>query len=257
MTLYRHDRRPGRVRPSRFDRLLRPIHSWVWDDPRRRARKLLRFAETEADGSRDLSRAAELTGDGLLRQLYLRHASDEQRHAELFRKRGRALIRSLPRAAEVGFEANWFAPGERGLDDLRVGRDDDASLLAFLHLSEKAAAGRFALYQEVLTADPETQAVFSAILRDEIFHMTYTHQQLTRVAPRKWSARLWKARLGRLWKAYLRLAAAVAGLLGTLMLLLQYALLLPPFAFLSRRNARREPQGWFPARPATPLRSQY
>jgi rubrerythrin len=237
--------------------LLRPVHSWVWDDPRRRARKLLRFAETEADGSRDLSRAAELTGDGLLRQLYLRHASDEQRHAELFRKRGRALIRSLPRAAEARFEANWFAPGERGLDDLRVGRGGDASLLAFLHLSEKAAAGRFALYQEVLTADPETQAVFNAILRDEIFHMTYTHQQLTRVAPRKWSTRLWKARLGRLWKAYLRLAAAVAGLLGTLILLLQYALLLPPFAFLSKRNARREPQGWFPARPATSLRSQY
>jgi hypothetical protein len=189
--------------------------------------------------------------------LYLRHASDEHRHAELFRKRGRALIRGLPRAAERSFEANWFAPGERGLDDLRVDGENDASLLAFLHLSEKAAAGRFALYQEVLAADPETQAVFSTILRDEIFHMTYTHQQLTRVAPRKWSARLWKARLGRLWKAYLRMAAAVAGLLGTLMLLLQYALFLPPFAWLARRKARREPQGWFAARPETPLRSQY
>jgi len=138
-----------------------------------------------------------------------------------------------------------------------VDREDDASLLAFLHLSEKAAAGRFALYQEVLAADPETQAVFDTILRDEAFHMTYTHQQLTRVAPRKWSARLWRARLGRLWKAYLRLAAAVAGLLGTLMLLLQYALFLPPFALLARLKARREPQGWFPARPPTPLRSQY
>lgn len=257
MTLDGQARRPGRVRPSRFDRLLRPVHTWVWGDVHRRARKLLRFAETEADGGRDLCRAAELTTDGLLRRLYLRHASDEQRHAEIFRKRGRALLRSLPRAAEVSFEANWFAPGERGLDDLRVDRADDASLLAFLHLSEKAAAGRFALYQEVLAADPETQAVFDTILRDEAFHMTYTHQQLTRVAPRKWSARLWKARLSRLWKAYLRLAAAVAGLLGTLMLLLQYALFLPPFALLARLKARREPQGWFPARPPTPLRSQY
>ncbi len=237
--------------------MLRPIHRWVWDDPRRRARKLLSFAETEADGGRDLCRAAELTRDGLLRRLYLRHASDEHRHAELFRERGRALIRSHPRAAETRFEANWFAPGERGLDDLRVDGQNDASLLAFLHLSEKAAAGRFALYEEVLAADPETQAVFSTILRDEIFHMTYTHQQLTRLSPRKWSARLWKARLSRLWKAYLRLAVAVAGLLGTLMLLLQYALLLPPFAWLAKRKARREPQGWFPARPGTPLRSQY
>jgi hypothetical protein len=257
VTLYRQDGRPGRIRPSRFDRLLRPIHRWVWDDPRRRARKLLRFAETEADGSRDLSRAAELTGDGLLRRLYLRHASDEQRHAELLRKRGRALARSLPRTGEASFEANWFAPGERGLDDLKVDGESDASLLAFLHLSEKTAAGRFALYQEVLAADPETQAVFNAILHDEIFHMTYTHQQLARVAPLKWSARLWKARLGRLWKAYLRIAAAVAGLLGMLMLLIQYAIFLPPFVWLAKRNARREPGGWFPARSVTPLRSQY
>ena len=257
MSQQQKDRRPGRIRPSRFDRLLRPIHSWVWDDPRRRARKLLRFAETEADGSRDLSRAAELTRDILLRQLYLRHASDEQRHAELLRRRGRALARSLPRTGEASFEANWFAPGERGLDDLRVDGESDASLLAFLHLSEKAAAGRFALYREVLAADPETQAVFNAILHDEIFHMTYTHQQLARVAPRKWSTVLWKARLGRLWRAYLRIAAIVAGLLGTLILLLQYALLLPPFALLAKRYARREPQGWFPARSSTPLRSQY
>jgi len=237
--------------------LLRPIHTWVWNDPRRRARKLLRFAETEASGGQDLSRAAELTCDGLLRQLFLRHASDEQRHAGLFRKRGRALVRSLPGATGTGFDANWFAPGERGLDDLHVDGGSDASLLAFLHLSEKAAAGRFALYQEVLAADPETQGVFDTILRDEAFHMTYTHQQLTRVAPGRWSAVLWKARLGRLWKAYLRIAAAVAGLLGTMILLLQYVLVLPPFALLARRYARREPQGWFPARASTPLRSQY
>jgi len=193
----------------------------------------------------------------LLRTLYLRHALDEQRHAKIFRTRGRALIRSLPGADGKGFEANWFAPGERGLDDLRVDGENDASLLAFLHLSEKAAAARFALYEEVLAADPETQGVFNTILQDEAFHMTYTHQQLIRVAPRKWTASLWKARLGRLWKAWLRIAAAVAGLLGTLILLLQYLLFLPPFALLAKRNARREPQGWFPARSPTPLRSQY
>lgn len=257
MTRYSREQGPARIQPSRFDRLLRPIHIWVWSDPGRRARKLLRFAETEACGGQDLSRAAELTSDGLLRQMFLRHASDEQRHAQLFRKRGRALVRGVPGGAETSFEANWFAPGERGLDDLRVDGENDASLLAFLHLSEKAAAGRFALYREVLAADPETQGLFNTILRDEAFHMTYTHQQLTRVAPRKSGAVLWKTRLGRLWKAYLRIAAAVVGLLGTMILILQYAVLLPPFALLAKRYARREPQGWFPARSSTPLRSQY
>lgn len=257
MSRDRKDRETAHVQPSRLDRLLRPIHRWVWSNPRRRARKLLRFAETEADGGRDLSRAAELTHDGLLRRLFLKHAQDEHRHADLFRKRGRAIGRTLRRDPQTSFEANWFAPGERGLDDLRIDGVDDAELLAFLHLSEKAAAGRFAIYRDVLTADSETQGVFQAVLRDEAFHMTYTHQQLARVTPRRWNARLWKARLSRLWKAYLRIASLVAGLLGTILLLVQYVLFLPPFALLAKRSARREPRGWFPARAPTQLRSQY
>jgi hypothetical protein len=244
------------VRPGALDRALRPLHRWVWQDPHRRARKLLRFAETEADGGRDLARAAELTQDGLLRRLFLRHAEDELRHAVLFRSRGRALLRILPRAGR-GFEANWLAPGERGLDDVRIEGGGDGALLAFLHLSEKAAAQRFALYRQVLADDPETQAVFDQVLDDEAFHMTYTQAQLTRVAPRRSGARLWQARLGRLWKAYLRAAAALAGVVGTLVLCLQYFLVLPPFALLARRAERRESRGFVPAHLRSRLTSQY
>src|ERR1043165_4448936 len=95
------------------------LHWLVWRNPRRRAQNLLRFAEVEADGGRDLVRAAEVTRDPLLRRLFLKHALDEQRHADLFRKRGVALIRTLPGAAASGLRADWLAPGERGLDDLR------------------------------------------------------------------------------------------------------------------------------------------
>src|SRR5438270_4599900 len=235
------------VRPSAFDRALRPLHAWVWRDPHRRARKLLRFAETEADGGRDLSRAAELTTDALLRRLYFRHSEDEMRHAALFRSRGTALLAGLPRARE-GFEANWLAPGERGLDDVHVEGASDEALLAFLHLSEKAAAKRFALYRQVLWHDPATRGVFEEVLRDEAFHMSYTHAQLERVAARGSRARLWKARLGRIWKTYLRAAAALASVLGTMLLRVQYFLVLPPFALLARRSARREPLGFLAAR---------
>src|SRR5258708_22884568 len=107
------------VSPSALDVLLRPLHRWIFRDPARRARKLLRFAETEADGARDLSRAAELTVDPLLRRLYLRHAQDEFRHADLFRARGRALAGGSP-AVGWGFRGNFLAPGERGLRALRV-----------------------------------------------------------------------------------------------------------------------------------------
>ena len=54
-----------------MDRLLKPVHRWIWHDPERRVQKLLRFSETETDGGRDLLRAAELTSDPLLRWLYL------------------------------------------------------------------------------------------------------------------------------------------------------------------------------------------
>ena len=242
-----------RVTPSALDRLLKPLHRWVWLDAHRRGRKLLRFAETEADGGRDLSRAAELTADPLLRRLYLRHSQDEHRHAELFRVRARQVLEG---AVVSKLEANWLAPGERGLDDLRVDRSKEDALLAFLHLSEKAAAGRFALYQSVLAGDAGTREVFREILEDEAFHMSYTRSQLARIAPRKQGLRLWQARAGRIWKTYLRIATAIASVLGTLLLRAQYFLILPVFALLARRAARREPPGFSPAR-APDLTSQY
>jgi hypothetical protein len=230
-------------RATRLERALRPVHRWVWRDAHRRARKLLTFAATEADGGRDLSRAAELTADPLLRRLFLRHASDEQRHAELLLTRGRSLLAAVGAGRPGALEANWLAPGERGLDELRVDGAHDASLLAFLHLSEKAAAGRFAVYRDVIP-DEETREVFRRILRDEVFHMDYTRSQLERIVPERHGRHLWRARAGRVWKAYLRVASAIAGLLGTVVLAAQYFLVLPIFAFLAKRAARRERPGW-------------
>ena len=248
------------VRPSGFDLVLRPLHRWVWRDARRRGEKLLRFAQTEADGGRDISRAAELTQDALLRRLYLRHALDEQRHANLFRVRGRAILAELSPDARsgTGFQANWFSPGERGLDDLRVEAEREASLLAFLHLSEKAAAGRFAVYHDVLAVDPTTREVFTDVLRDEAFHMNYTYAQLKRVAPKQHGARLWWARVTRMWKGYLRIATAIANVMGGIMLTVQYFVLLPLFAFLAKRAEKRELPGWRDIpKDADKLRSQY
>jgi rubrerythrin len=223
---------------------LSAIHWLAWRSPRRRAENLLRFAEVEADGGRDLVRAAEVTRDPLLRRLFLKHALDEQRHANLFRGRGLALIRALPAGAASGVQAAWFTPGERGLDDLRVDDEGDEALLAFLHLSEKQAARDFANYVAVLGADAATRAVFEKVLHDETFHMTYTRNQLQRVAPERASARIWTARLRRFWKAYLRLASALAGLIGAVILTLQYFIVLPPFALLARRAAKKESPGW-------------
>ena len=63
--------------------------------------------------------------------------------------------------------AACIAPGDdplHGADDLEVDGESDHSMLAFLHLSEKAAASRFTVYRDVLRDDPPTYAVFDEIL---------------------------------------------------------------------------------------------
>jgi hypothetical protein len=225
--------------------MLRPVHRWVWGDFDRRVRKLIAFAHVEGDGGRDILRAAEVTADPLLRRLYLEHAIDELRHAELFRQRGAALLQLRSSRSDALFNTNPL-PGGHGLDDLSIGGEPDHRLLAFLHVAEKAAAGRFAIYRDVVDDDPSTRAIFEEILRDEVFHMNYTYTQLARVLPKAYRRQVWQARASRLWKRYLRVAATVAGVLGATMLTIMYFAVLAPFAWLAKRAERREPVGWTP-----------
>src|SRR3954468_11660501 len=152
------------ARTARVDRMLLPVHRWVWSDFDRRVRKLLAFAEVESDGGRDILRAAEVTPDALLRRLYLEHAIDELHHGDLFRQRGAALLRTRssrlntlfngtplpgghglavfpqgggallrPRSSRLNPLFNGPAvPGGHGLDDLSVKDEPDHRLLAFL-----------------------------------------------------------------------------------------------------------------------------
>src|SRR3954470_9459660 len=131
------------------DWMLRPVHRWIWGDHDRRVRKLLTFGEVETDGGRDILRAAEMTPDPLLRRLYLEHAIDELRHGEMFRRRGAALLRSRGGQRAALFSGHPL-PGGHGLDDLRIDGEPDHRLLAFLHVAEKAAAGRFAIYRDMV-----------------------------------------------------------------------------------------------------------
>jgi rubrerythrin len=230
---------------ARLDRILWPLHRWVWGDFDRRVRKLIAFSKVEGDGGRDILRAAELTPDPLLRRLYLEHAIDELRHADLFRHRGAALLQLRATRSTALFNTNPL-PGGHGLDDLTIKGEPDYRLLAFLHVAEKAAAGRFEIYREVVDDDPATKAIFEEILRDEVFHMNYTYTQLARIRPNGYRRQVWQARASRLWKRYLRLAAAAASVIGALVLTIMYFVVLAPFAVLAKRAERREPVGWTP-----------
>jgi hypothetical protein len=193
-----------------------------------------------------------------LRRLYFEHAIDELHHGDLFRERGAALLRARGRERPVLFDGNPL-PGGHGLDDLSIDGEPDHRLLAFLHVAEKAAAGRFAIYREMVDDDPPTRAIFEEILRDEVFHMNYTYMQLVRISPEAYRRHVWRARARRLWNRYLRIAAAVAGVIGSAVLTAIYFVLLPPFAYLAKRGERREPVGWVPSSRSreTSPRSQY
>src|SRR5437762_4360207 len=117
------------VLSTRMDRMLTPIHRWIWGDPDRRVQKLLRFGETETDGGRDLLRAAEVTRDPLLRRLYLVHASDEQRHGTMFRRRAASLLAAMAAPARREIGSDWLPPSGHGLDDLEVDREPDDTML--------------------------------------------------------------------------------------------------------------------------------
>jgi hypothetical protein len=213
-----------------MDQLLLPVHRWVWGDFDRRVRKLLAFAEVEGDGGRDILRAAEVTPDPLVRRLYLEHAIDELRHADLFRQRGAALLQVRGTRSNVLFNTNPL-PGGHGLDDLSIEGEPDYRLLAFLHVAEKAAAGRFTIYRDAHTTTTRRRGVFRQILRGGCSMNTPTRSSSasSRVLP---LAGLEGPRAG--WKRYLR-AAAVAGLLGTGRSRSSTVLLAPSRGWRSRR----------------------
>src|SRR4030095_8567991 len=184
---------------TRVDRMLRPLHRWVWGNFDRRVRKLIAFSKVEGDGGRGILRAAGLTPDPLLRRVSLGQPIHALRHADLFRHRGAALLQARAANTTALFNTNPL-PGGHGLDDLTIKGEPDYRLLAFLHVAEKAAAGRFEIYREVVDDDPATKAIFEEILRDEVFHMNYTYTQLTRVLPGSYRRQVWYARASRLWK---------------------------------------------------------
>src|SRR5438270_11222459 len=117
-------------RPTAFDRMLAPLHRWIWSDTDRRVRKLLRFSETETDGGRDILRAAEVTSDPLLRRLYLEHAIDEFRHGVLSRHRAAALLKASSSRSNPRLQGDWLAPGGHGLDDPQVDGKSETDVLA-------------------------------------------------------------------------------------------------------------------------------
>jgi len=224
----------------------------VWIDPVRRFRTLQSFAETEEDGGKDLIAAARRISDPDLRAHIERHAEDEQRHAALFRTRA-AQVRDLAADSTHGLDGSDkhydLSRGRRGAEIdahgfFNAGMCDEmgeVAYVAMLHTAERNAAELFEMHHALTTNDPETQAVFAEILKDEKYHVSYTGKFLD-----KWRAEgrerevregLKAAKSSRLMGAWKRLGVRSAAGFSKVVLRVFYWTLLAPFGLLARRSA--------------------
>ena len=201
------------------------------------------FGEVEADGGRDILRAAEVTPDPLLRRLYLDHAIDELHHGDLFRQRGAALLQHAFRASRHALQRNCASrrPWARRP---AVQDEPDDRLLAFLHVAEKAAAGRFTIYRDVVDDDPsDARRVRRDPARRSLPHELHLHAAGPHPAAGRTGGRCgWRARAG-CGNATCGWRSRSPSVLGTAVLTISYFVLLPPFAWLAKRAARREQPG--------------
>jgi hypothetical protein len=208
--------------------------------------RLAEFAETEAFGARDLSRAAEQTTDPWMRRQLLMHAQDEVRHAALL---GEGQAAATPTQG-LGASMLGEAQAADGIDLQVMG---DVGFIAFVHVAEKRAVAEFGLHQQALG---ERGAVFDSILHDEKRHVAWTGHALERFRQAGRGAevdlalrRLRRERYLRIWLAFARRLGQVSSFV---LLSLVYVLAVLPMSLLAGRWAK----GWQAPQP-TGLSSQH
>lgn len=229
----------------------------VWNDPLRRYRTLVSFSETEEDGGKDLSTAARRVSDPQLRMHLERHAKDEVRHAALFRARAaevKDLAASGAHGADESDRAYDLSRGRPGLEldahgFFNAGLFDEmgeVAYIAMLHVAECRAAEMFEIQHAAAVGDEETQAVFTEILRDEKYHVSYTGKILD-----QWRAQgreleveraLKSARGSRFMSAWKRLGVRSGAGFSQFLLFLTYWTVLLPFGLLTRLTKTKS--GW-------------
>lgn len=218
---------------------LRFVAPLVWRNERKIAAKLEGFAATEAGSALDMLKAAELTDDPHLRQLFFRHALDEARHAQLFRDAARGL----------GVEANGsrynliHATRQNLFERLGLIR-----FLAFVYLAERRGELQFRALRDHFAGErPELESLFARISKDEKFHVAYSRKLLGDARrdgrSREVTRALARVRFDRAREAWLRHGRMFGDFLSVFCLSVIYLVVLPLFAWTQRR-LEPERRGW-------------
>ena len=223
--------------PALLARLVNPI---IWRIPGHAARKLFGFSLAEHGSMLDLAGAAQNAPTAERRATYLRHMLDEARHARMFALRSSEL-RLASGEQSLGFPV---ADTEELFD--RLG---EVRFIAFVHRGESRGRKQFESYRDWFErrGDRKSQALFAAIIRDELRHEQYTHDLLVDLAggKRKAQAELRAAALWEAWRTWRRLGRFVAEKSYFVVMTVIYGIC-GPFAVLFRRD---QTTGWIEMAP--------
>jgi uncharacterized ferritin-like protein (DUF455 family) len=200
-----------------------------WSSDRRAARLLMAFARAERSSHYDMMAAARLAQSAERRAAYLRHASDEARHALMFSLRAEQLDRRVaadPRESTADFEHLFETLGEQ-------------RFVAFVHLGERRGQRQLSIIRDELAArgDDKGRALLDAVLEDEARHVAYTREILRELCRGERAARsaLRQAQRWELWRGWLRVGRAVSSFVFAWSMRALYVLLLP-LALVEKRS---------------------
>jgi hypothetical protein len=162
----------------------------------------------------------------------LRHASDEARHARMFRRRAQELGGRDDRRADVEFLFE------------RLG---EVGFLAFVHRGEARGRRQFEAYEGFFRdRDDRTASVFARILEDERRHEAYTRELLIALAGSEAAARRELARVAawEAWRTFRRFGRALVAPIYAVSMTVLYALCAPLSLYV--RRVRPERRGFSP-----------
>ncbi len=225
--------------------LLHLVTPIVWRIPGHGARKLQSFARAEQGSRIDLLLAARLTTSIERRALYLRHAVDETRHAQLFTRRA-AELRGRSEPAHADTEELFARLGER-------------RFLAFVHRGERRGRQQFELYARHFArrGDTRSAAMFGAILGDEERHERYTRELLVGLCGEPGArAELRRAAMWEAWRTWRRAGRWLASRMFAIAMTVIYLVAAPLTALatmLGRSRAQRSRRVAWLGEPKKPL----
>ncbi len=214
--------------------------------PRRSSMKMAEFSHTELGSGLDMLAAVEETPRREMRARYFQHALDELKHSVLFSKRAVALDPDPDRTRAVLSDSGYITSQGINSKESLFSSMEELDFLAFVWVHEVYGEHQFGLYARLLKDDPQAQAMFTEIARDERFHVTYSRAELDRYAKTQpWAVRwaVFKVRARRGWQWWLRRTRNFGEFMSRLWLSLFYALVVGPFALIAR-FARPDDPGW-------------